>query len=314
MHFTYTLSHAYFTYPRILISRQLEKLALAQRTNMDEEMSDSDSESTKDGATEDTYYDDDADQLLVQESLDKLLAQTKDQGITDAQFHELSDLVMEYRDIFRIKLRCSDGLADVPPYHVELKSETRNFRLPNRNYSAKSTEFLAWKMNRQVDGQRQYRNPKARYAAPALVVKKRNPAVDITKDFRMTVDFKLINQYNISELWPMPTLERLGGNLAGCRYFGKFDLVDGYFQFPCTAITGDLHSIVTPDGVFGSYVVQQGTTNAVAYTQSTMEHCFQDRLNTSVSIWIDDVLSFAATWEEYLDTLRYIFPHVVGTT
>ena len=67
------------------VKDQLEKLALAQRPNMDEEMSDSDS--IKDGAAKDTYYDDDADQLLVHASLDKLLAQTKDQGITDAQFH-----------------------------------------------------------------------------------------------------------------------------------------------------------------------------------------------------------------------------------
>lgn len=62
--------------------------------------------------------------------------------------------------------------------------------------------------------------------------------------------------------------------------------------------------MVTPDGIYASYVVPQGSMNAVAYTQS---NSFRQRLNQVVAIWIDDILGFARTWNEYLDTLQYIF-------
>ena len=183
---------------------------------MEYEISRSDSESELE-SVEGTFDDDQADERLVRKALEKVVDDTKSHGISSDEFCQLHDLVLSFQDIFRIKLRCSDGLADVPPYHVDLKPDASNFRLPNRSYSVKSSAFLKWKMNRLVEGRRQFRNPTARYAAPALVVKKRHPALDITTDFRMTGDYKLINQY--SQLWPMPTVEKLGEGLASCRFF-----------------------------------------------------------------------------------------------
>ena len=97
----------------------------------------------------------------------------------------------------------------------------------------------------------------------------------------------------------MPNQEADMVNPLSARFFGKLDLLQGYWQMPL-AEAREMFTITAPLGLFTPTRVPQGVLNATTYFQGVMTELL---VGIKCKIWADDVLLHADTEDEHLDTL-----------
>eukprot|EP00918_Siedleckia_nematoides_P066434 GHVU01144439.1.p1 GENE.GHVU01144439.1~~GHVU01144439.1.p1 ORF type:complete len:931 (+),score=150.93 GHVU01144439.1:316-2793(+) len=125
-------------------------------------------------------------------------------------------------------------------------------------------------------------------------------------DFRITIDFRKVNE-NLYQLeHPFPDLEEVGEYLAGAQFFGVFDLVDGYTQCSLDKGSKEIFSVVTKEGVFTPERVPQGASCSVGYFQASMERVYRPILKKGALVYIDDLIVYGRTIEEYFERMEEV--------
>ena len=92
-------------------------------------------------------------------------------------------------------------------------------------------------------------------------------------------------------------------DLLGARFFGKLDLLQGYWQMPLAEEAQEIFTIATASGLFTPRRVPQGVLNATAYFQGVMTELLD---GLKCKIWVDDVFFYADSEDELLSTLDAI--------
>jgi transposase InsO family protein len=148
-----------------------------------------------------------------------------------------------------------------------------------------------------------FRNNHATFCSPAYPVPKAN--VDHTappeQQYRLTVDLRVINLHTIPTRFPLPRLETFVERVAGMTYFGTLDLFNGYWQLPLDESCRKYFSIMTDAGIWTPYRLIQGSRNAAGPFQAAICDVLGDLVNTGCIVYIDDILIFGRTEEEFVD-------------
>lgn len=222
-------------------------------------------------------------------------------GLDSAHASRLSDLLTEYRSIFRLRLGKSKP-ADVTPMEIRLLPNQRPIRVKARRYTAEQRAFL----DQYVDALRKMGfvkdMPTATWQAAPLLVPKR----DSKAPFRMAVDLRPVNSATEKEAWPMPHLESELQDFAGSEWFALLDFVSGYWQLPLHPNSYALCGIVTPHGVVASTRVLPGLANATAFFQRSVEPLFAE-LRDWLKAWLDDFCLHANDAGTLLSKLEVFF-------
>jgi len=64
------------------------------------------------------------------------------------------------------------------------------------------------------------------YSSPVVLVRKKDGTC------MFCVEYRQLNKITIFEAEPMPSTDEMFAKLAGCKYFSKLDLSEGYWQVP----------------------------------------------------------------------------------
>ena len=261
-----------------------------------------------------TYSAGDAHDALdrLSRSLDAMLERSRPVFNTDKLFSELTQLVYEYKDIWRVDLMDDliFGNTDpikVPPYDIRLKPEAVPRRAKMRAYNRLEREFLSKMTSDLTAINCLYRNFESRWSSPSYVVTKPGkPGSDISH-FRWTGDIRYVNSMTEKLAGSMPLMSSLLEHLDGAQVFASLDCHKGYWQIPITKRSQEICSFLTPHGIFSPTRLMQGHTDSVAVFQQTMEKVFDGLLYKCMLIWVDDLLGYAKTPKELLQVLRLIF-------
>uniref|UniRef100_H3H0K0 Reverse transcriptase domain-containing protein n=1 Tax=Phytophthora ramorum TaxID=164328 RepID=H3H0K0_PHYRM len=194
-------------------------------------------------------------------------------GFEPAMADELRQMVLEYSDVFRVRLG-RDEAADVQPLEVRLESGVQPYRSGVRRYPEAQRQFLREYVRELEDAGLVERNTQSRWACPALPVAKRG-----TDEFRITIDYRPVNRLTVPLAGAAP-------NLRSPR---------------------ELFSFVTEDGVFTPSRVPQGACDSAVHFQAQMHEVLRDLLFRNVLVWIDDVLLYACTAGAFLESLGKFF-------
>lgn len=242
----------------------------------------------------------------LREAFEKQLQNAKKAGLPDQYVVKMRKILLSYKDIFRFRLG-KEGPAAVKPYNIELKDDKKYYRSTPRRYNQMQSAFLEWKFNQMVKHGFAYEMKGARSTSPALVQNKISAPVDITTDFRLTGDFRRINDNTVPLNFPMINMDSVSPMLVGRKHFQKFDFVDFFTQLPATRRTAELLSIMTDKRIFAFGRVQQGTTNAAPFAQMVVTDIFRDRLMEAIIAYIDDLLNHAKTYDDLVENMIYVF-------
>jgi RNase H-like domain found in reverse transcriptase/Reverse transcriptase (RNA-dependent DNA polymerase)/Integrase core domain/Integrase zinc binding domain/Chromo (CHRromatin Organisation MOdifier) domain len=236
----------------------------------------------------------------VDMAIDQMLTSAAEAGMTLQGLGELTNLVKEFRPIWRISLGAG-APADLPPLQIRLKKEAKPVRVKLRRYPEAQAVFLRKFVGELIATGLAYRNPTATWCSAPLLVPKSG-----RDQFRFTVDLRPVNQQTVPVVWPMPHIESELSKLNSSRCFATFDLSHCYWQLPLAPDSQECQSFITPEGVFTPTRVLHGTCNAVPHMQAVLQETFSSLLDHLLA-WLDDLLLHSSTEVDLLQTLREFF-------
>ena len=153
------------------------------------------------------------------------------------------------------------------------------------------------------------------WSAPIIVV----PKGDGGK--QLVIDYSALNKVTREFIWPMPKVEDIFSQLNGAKYFSTLDLCAGYHHIPLDKYSIPKTAFISPFGkyeyiyanIYKVYVykVPFGLIQAPAYFQELMTGILKD-FNFTIA-YLDDIIIFSRTAEEYLDHIKQVFEKLRST-
>ncbi|CAN0360871.1 unnamed protein product, partial [Scytosiphon promiscuus] len=167
----------------------------------------------------------------------------------------LRDILGRRVNAFRRALR-GDPPASVEPMkqgsqkignEVQLKPQAQAVKAKPRRYNPVKTGWLASCITALVAF-----CVLAVWASPAMATPRRDTS-------RLVNDYQAVNSHVEQSPGVMPSHKKMGG-LPGEKYFGKLDLLQGYWQMPLAPEAQEIFSIATLEGLFTPTRGSQGVT------------------------------------------------------
>ena len=143
------------------------------------------------------------------------------------------------------------------------------------------------------------------WGTPILFVPKKPNAL------RLCIDFRDLNAVTVDDSYPLPRIDVLLHRAAQARYFSKLDLASSFHQIEVEPESRPLTAFRLPEPIGENSLWQWkvmpfGLRNAPPTFQRAMTVALEGTEDFA-SAYMDDVLIFSRTYEEYLQHLRTIF-------
>jgi hypothetical protein len=126
------------------------------------------------------------------------------------------------------------------------------------------------------------------------------------QSFRLCVDYRPLNVVTIKNKYPLPRIDVLFDQLVGAKVFSKVDLRSGYHQIKIRPKDVPKTAFSTRYGVYEYLVMSFRLTNAHAHFMYLMNSVFMPELDKFVVVFIDDILIYSKSEEEYAQHLWVI--------
>lgn len=135
------------------------------------------------------------------------------------------------------------------------------------------------------------------YASEIVMVKKK------TGEWRVCVDYRLINKHTVTDSYPMPRIPDLLRSIKNSTFLVSLDLRSGYWQIPMDPESKSATAFRSPQGLYEFEVMPFGLKNAPATFQRTMDFLLGDLYSKGVGVYLDDILIHSTSFTETKDLL-----------
>ncbi|GBG92871.1 hypothetical protein CBR_g57598 [Chara braunii] len=144
------------------------------------------------------------------------------------------------------------------------------------------------------------RPSESEFGAPVLFVPKKGGKL------WMCIDYRGLNRITRKNAYPLPCIDDLLDAAGGCKVFSKNDLKSGYHQIEVDPSDQHKTAFKTCDGLYEFIVMPFGLTNAPATFQCLMDKVLRHQLNRFVVVYLDDILIFSKSMDEYVKHLEEV--------
>ncbi len=201
-------------------------------------------------------------------------------------------MLKQYADVFPAELPAGLPPARDVDHRIELVPGSTPQSRPTFRLSGKELEELKKQLT-ELTAAGFIQPSKSPFGAPILFVKKKDGTM------RMCVDYRALNNITIKNSYPLPRIDELFDRLQGARYFSKIDLRSGYHQIRIHPDDVPKTAFRTRYGHYEFLVLPFGLTNAPGTFMHLMHQAFRPLLDSSVLVFLDDILIFSKTLEEH---------------
>ncbi|GMF16577.1 unnamed protein product [Phytophthora fragariaefolia] len=238
----------------------------------------------------------------IREKLDELLVAAGQCGFSPPDMNQLHGLVMEFEDVCRVDLG-ADTPADIEPLNITLEEGAKPFRARSRHYAPAQRQFLREYTARPEEQGFIRRNDQTHWTCAAVpVAKPHKPG-----EFRMTVNYRPVNAMTVPIAGAAQEVPDSAEAAKGACGYADFDMPKGFWRLPLHPDSQEMMSFVTTDTVYTPTRVPQGASDSALHFQSQMQKIFAPMLYLNLLVWVDGILVYAKTPDEFLDALRRLF-------
>ena len=124
---------------------------------------------------------------------------------------------------------------------------------------------------------------------------------------KLCVDYRGLNSITVKNRYPLPLITEIMDHVTGAKYFSKIDLKDAYYRLRIKAGDEWKTAFCTYYGHYEFMVVPMGLTNAPTTFQAYINKALQGLVDDFCIVYLDDILVFSKTKEEYDLHLQYIY-------
>ncbi|GBG41130.1 hypothetical protein CBR_g73994 [Chara braunii] len=209
-------------------------------------------------------------------------------------------------NIRRLLDRFPEVLAEprgVPERPVKHKFEIIEGSVPPKGCVYRMGQGELEELRRQIDdmiGRGWIRPSESEFSAPVLFVPKKGGKL------RMCIDYRGLNRITRKNAYPLPRIDDLLDAVGGCKVFSKIDLKSGYHQIEVDPIDQHKTAFKTRDGLYKFIVMPFSLTNVPATFQCLVDKVLRHQLNRFVVVYLDDILIFSKSMEEYVKHLKEV--------
>jgi len=212
---------------------------------------------------------------------------------------EAKSLIKEFQDIFPSTLPNNLPPKRTVDHSIELIPGSE---LPSRpTYRLSYLEMNELKKQLSELLQKGFIQPSVSpFGTPVLFVYKKEGTL------RLYINYRVSNKITIKNRYLLLRIEKLIDRLIGSKYFTKIDLYSGYHQIRIKDEDISKTAFRTRYGHYEFCVLPFGLTNAPATFMTLMNNIFQPYLDKFVIVYLDDILIYSKTKEEYLKHVHII--------
>jgi hypothetical protein len=196
-----------------------------------------------------------------------------------------------------------DDLPEMPPERAtEIKIELQPGTAPivKALYKMSPMEMMELKIQLQGLLDKGYIYPSTSpWGYSALFVEKKD------KELRLCVDYRPRNVVTIKKKYPLPRIDVLFDQLARAQVFSKIDPRSGYYQIKIRTEGKPKTAFTMRYGLYEYLIMLFGLTNAPVHFMYLMNSVFMLELDQFVVVFIDDILVYLKSMEEYEEHLSY---------
>jgi hypothetical protein len=197
-----------------------------------------------------------------------------------------------------------DDLPGIPPEKaIEFKIELQPSTAPiaKAPYKMSPVELKELKVQLQGLLDKSYIHPSTSpWGCPALFVMKKD------KELHLCLDYRPLNAITIKNKYPLLRIDILFDLIAGAQVFSKIDLRSGYQEIKIRAEDIPKIAFTTRYGLYMYLVMSFGLTNAPAHFVYLMNSVFMLELDKFVMEFIDVILVYSKSMEEYEEHLQIV--------
>ncbi|KAG6579766.1 putative retroelement [Phytophthora cinnamomi] len=244
----------------------------------------------------------DADAIKVR--LREMVTEAVNNGFPAERSEELYAIASK-RDIWRLQIS-DDPPARLTPFTIRLKDGAEPYRCKPRKYAPAQRDFLRQFNEKLIAIGWAYKNPESRWACPALPVRK--PGKE--NEWRQTIDFRPVNALTQPLAGGMTNNETHLEDVRGKEHKQTADFIKSFFQMALAAESQECQSYMAADGeVITPTRLQQGSVDSSLHFQQSIEKVMREKnlLFEHVLVWVDDLLIYARTIDEFLETIDLIY-------
>jgi hypothetical protein len=132
------------------------------------------------------------------------------------------------------------------------------------------------------------------FASSVVLVKNKNETMG------MCIDYMALNKKTITNMYPLPRIDKLLDELHSAIYFKKNDLPSWCHQIRMKEQYIHKTTFKCHYGNYEFLVMHFGLTNAPTTFQSCMNHIFNKQLRKFLLVFFDDSLIYRKTKEDHL--------------
>lgn len=140
---------------------------------------------------------------------------------------------------------------------------------------------------------------------PVFLVPKKT--IEGKKKFRLVVDMRRLNELIVQDVYPLPLIDELLGQLGKAEYFSTVDLYSGFFQLGLDEESQKFTSFTALGKKLEFKKLVMGLKNAPAFFTRVLQRVLTGLVGTSCLIYLDDIVVFGTSLAEHNDNLRKVF-------
>ncbi|GJW86434.1 putative nucleotidyltransferase, ribonuclease H [Tanacetum coccineum] len=122
--------------------------------------------------------------------------------------------------------------------------------------------------------------------------------------WRVCIDYRKLNNATRKDHFPLPFMDQMLERLAENKFFCFLDGFSGYFQIPIEPADQEKTTFTCPYGTYAYKRMPFGLCNAPTTFQRCMIAIFQDMLETSMEVFMDDFSVFGDSFDSCLNNLE----------
>lgn len=222
-----------------------------------------------------------------------------DTRLTPDHVRKIEDLLWEHRDVFT-QHDLDLGHASTVRHRIELL-DPRPFKLRYRRIPPGMVEEVRMHLRQLLD-LGVIRPSHSPYSSNVVLVRKKDGTL------RMCVDYRELNKRSVRDSHDIPRIEETFDAIVGAQFFSCWDLRLGYHQLEIAEEHKERTAFsLGPLGFYEFNRMPFGLAGAPASFQRAMEMCAGDLNLAEVLIYLDDLISYAKTFDEHLERLERLF-------